>query len=233
MRLSWPDERQRQAARRRRQQRQRQPLDEEPAHLGRHPAGAGDVRDDVRRPHQHGGRQHRRLFEVPRSGRRGHREGCRDQPRRHHRHLFQRRQVPDLSDPGPDAGPAPARKERDDRGQARRGYVDVDAAALSVAAVPAVPRHRLLRAQADAEEHRRRCDGLRQEPRAHADAEGRQGHLRRRRRHRRSAVGTDRDRRLPQGPDQVRPSRRQDPQGRVAGRVARHRQDPARPRDRG
>ena len=37
----------------------------------------------------------------------------------------------------------------------------------------------------------------------------------------------------PQGPGQVRAARRQDPQGRAAGRLARHRQDPARPRHRG
>src|SRR3546814_9731135 len=62
---------------------------------------------------------------------------------------------------------------------------------------------------------------FRAKPRADADAEGRQGHLRRRRGHRRSARGAGRDRRVPERPDQVRAARRQDPQGRAAGRLAR------------
>ncbi len=41
--------------------------------------------------------------------------------------------------------------------------------ALPVAAVPADPRHQLLRDAPDAEERRLRRDGLRQEPRADAD----------------------------------------------------------------
>ena len=41
------------------------------------------------------------------------------------------------------------------------------------------------------------------------------------------------DRRISEGPGQVRAPGRQDPQGRLAGRLARHRQDPARPRHRG
>ena len=55
----------------------------------------------------------------------------------------------------------------------------------------------------------------------------------RRRRHRRSPRGASGNRRIPQGPGQVRAPRRQDPQGRAAGRLARHRQDAARPRHRG
>ncbi len=66
---------------------------------------------------------------------------------------------------------------------------------------------------------------------AHREAGPR--HLRRRRRHRRGARGAAGDRRVPEGSDQVRAPRRQDPQGRAAGRLARHRQDAARPRDRG
>src|SRR3546814_3367508 len=49
---------------------------------------------------------------------------------------------------------------------------------------------------------------FRAKPRADADAEGRQGHLRRRRGHRRSARGAGRDRRVPERPDQVRAARR-------------------------
>ena len=65
-----------------------------------------------------------------------------------------------------------------------------------------------------------------------ADREAGPRDLRRRRRHRRGARGAAGDRRVPEGPGQVRPARRQDPQGRAAGRLARHRQDPARPRHR-
>ena len=104
--------------------------------------------------------------------------------------------------------------------------------ALPVAALPADPRHRLLRDAPDAEECGLGRDGLRPLQGEIADREARPGHLRRRRRHRRGARGIAGDRRVPEGPDQVRPARRQDPQGRPAGRLARHRQDPARPRHR-
>ena len=56
-----------------------------------------------------------------------------------------------------------------------------------------------------------------------------QGHLRRRRRLRRGGRGAPRDQGVPPEPGQVPGHRRQDPQGRPAGRPARHRQDPAGP----
>ena len=52
-------------------------------------------------------------------------------------------------------------------------------------------------------------------------------HLRRRRRHRRGRERAGRDRRLPQAPRQVPAPGRHHPQGRAAGRAARHRQDAA------
>ena len=71
-----------------------------------------------------------------------------------------------------------------------RGAVELLAdPALPVAAVPADPRHQLLRHAPDAEECRRRRDGLRQEPRPDADREAGPGDLRRRRRHRRGPRG--------------------------------------------
>ena len=51
--------------------------------------------------------------------------------------------------------------------------------------------------------------------------------LRRRRRRRRGQGGAEGGRRLPQGPEGVRPPRRAHPQGRAAGRPAGHRQDAA------
>ena len=70
---------------------------------------------------------------------------------------------------------------------------------------------------------------LRQEPRAAAGRGPGQGHLRGRRRRRRGQGGSRRDRRLPEGPGQVPEARRQDPARRADGRLARHRQDAARP----
>jgi cell division protease FtsH len=55
----------------------------------------------------------------------------------------------------------------------------------------------------------------------------RSGHLRRRRRHRRGARGTAGNRRIPARSQPLFQARRPDSQGRAAGRLARHRQDPA------
>ncbi len=116
-----------------------------------------------------------------------------------------------------------------------RGAVELLAdPALPVAAVPADPRHQLLRHAPDAEECRLGRDGLRQEPRAKmlTEKQGRVTFA--------DVAGIDEAREelqeiveYPEGPGQVRAPRRQDPQGRAAGRLARHRQDPARPRHRG
>ena len=94
--------------------------------------------------------------------------------------------------------------------------------------------HRVLRAAPDAEivAAPARWDSARAARKMLTEKHGKRD-LRRRRRHRRSARGIAGDRRVPEGPDQVRPPGRQDPQGRAAGRLARHRQDAARPRDRG
>ena len=116
--------------------------------------------------------------------------------------------------------------------QPERDDLALDAPALPVAALPADPRHRLLRDAPDAEECGLGRDGLRPLQGQIADREARPRHLRRRRRDRRGARGIAGDRRVPEGPDQVRPARRQDPQGRAAGRLARHRQDAAGARDR-
>ena len=63
-----------------------------------------------------------------------------------------------------------------------------------------------------------------------ADREAGPRHLRRRRRHRRGQGGAGGDRRVPARPAEVPAPRRQDPEGRAAGRPAGHRQDAARPR---
>src|SRR3546814_12260744 len=55
-----------------------------------------------------------------------------------------------------------AQGRRDDHRAARREPVDLDDHALQFAAVPAVPRHRLLRAAPDAEEFGFGRDGFRQ-----------------------------------------------------------------------
>ena len=81
-------------------------------------------------------------------------------------------------------------------GQGRGAVERLADPALPVAAVPADPRHQLLRDAPDAEECRRRRDGLRQEPRAHADREAGPRDLRRRRRHRRGPRGAAGNRRI-------------------------------------
>ncbi len=70
-------------------------------------------------------------------------------------------------------------------------------------------------------------------PRAAAQRVAEQGHVRRRRRHRRGQGRVRRDHRVPQGPEEVPAARRAHPEGRAHDRPARHRQDAARARHRG
>ena len=208
-----------------------QHLDEEPVHLGGDHPGAGAGRPAGRRRHL-GDAGRAALFRFPRQGRRRHRQERRHRQGDDHRPARRQQRVPHQHRPRSDPDPAPCPEGRPLRRRARADHLAVDAPALPVAALPADPRHRLLRDAPDAEECRLGRDGLRPLQGQTADREARPGDVRRRRRHRRGARGTAGDRRVPEGSDQVRPPRRQDPQGRPAGRLARHRQDPARPRHR-
>jgi tRNA(Ile)-lysidine synthetase-like protein len=119
---------------------------------------------------------------------------------------------------------------------AQADWLDPLAAARSaaaVAAVPADPRHRLLRTKILRQVQKgggRGAMGFGKSRQA-ADRESGPRHVRRRRRHRRSARGIEEIVEFLRDPQKFA-ARRQDPQGRAAGRLARHRQDPARPRDR-
>ncbi len=226
------DERKRQAAGS--GKRGEQPLDEEPAHLGGYSCSAGAVRHLVRHTDRAAYGQCGALFDLPRQGADRRREGSQYHAgNRRNRLHHERGQVPHQQPGRPETGRDAASEGRGNQCPTGGYALDLAVYPRPVAAVPAVPRHCLLRAAPDAEEFGLRRDGLRQEPRPPADAEGRQGHLRRRRGYRRGARGAAGDRRVPQGPVEVRAPRRQDPQGRAAGRLAGYRQDAARPRDRG
>ena len=150
----------------------RQPLDEEPADLGRRAVRAGPVRADDRRRLAHRDRPGDRLFRIRPPGRRGqrplghHRRPATSGNSRHHRQARQRRGLPHRragrrqclrpADPEGRRGP----------GQGRGAVEHLAVHALQFAAVPADPRHQLLRHAPDAEERRLGRDGLRQEPRA-------------------------------------------------------------------
>ena len=126
----------------------------------------------------------------------------------------------------------PDRQERaGDRQAGRRRRQS--AAALPAVLVPdAAADRRLGVLHAPDAGRRRPRHGLRQVARPDADREAGPRDLRGRRRHRRGQGRAAGDRRVPEGPAEVPAPGRQDPQGRAAGRPARHRQDAARPRHR-
>ncbi len=162
---------------------------------------------------------------VPQPGRRGLGQGGVDRQGGDLRQADQRRGVQDQFHPRSAADRAAPREGRRLPGRARAADLGVADPALPVAALPPHPRNRLLHHAPDAEERRLRGDGLRAVQGQIADREIGAGDVRRRRRDRRIARGIAGDRRLFEGPDQVRPARRQDPQGRASGRRSGHRQD--------
>ena len=97
----------------------------------------------------------------------------------------------------------------------------------------ALHRHHVLPLHAAAPGGRRQGDELRQGQGAHAQRLAEQGHVRRRRGHRRGEGRGRRDHRLPQGPEEVPAPRRPHPEGRAHDRPAGHRQDAPRARHRG